>query len=48
MEFVETCQSKSIICDRGARLSGGQKQRIGIARHYNDPSIIIMDESTNS
>ena len=34
---------------RGSRISGGQLQRIGIARAlYRKPSILILDEATNS
>ena len=40
---------KTNIGERGVNLSGGQIQRIGIARAiYNNPKILVLDESTNS
>ena len=37
------------IGEKGVRLSGGEKQRVSIARSiYNQPEIIILDETTNS
>ena len=50
-KFVDSLPSglNTELGDFGNKISGGQKQRIGIARAiYKNPSIIILDESTNS
>ncbi len=49
--FVNKLKKKHnfMVGERGSKLSGGQIQRIGIARAlYNNPKIVIFDESTNS
>ena len=40
---------ETFIGEKGSKISGGELQRLGIARAlYNQPKILILDESTNS
>lgn len=51
VDFVENLpkKTKSLLGDDGSKISHGQRQRIGLARAiYNDPNVIILDESLNA
>ena len=39
----------TIVGEKGLKISGGQRQRIALARSlYQNPKILVLDESTNS
>ena len=51
VDFTENLpkKRKSLLGDDGSKISHGQRQRIGLARAiYNDPNVIILDESLNA